>query len=143
MTAYDDEAQVDPYELVERFWPYDGPYSDDLTTSAATAIGRLGRYLNNATQKADGIPYVAVVGRVLTELHGAVAGYEQLLAQLARYLVREADINSSVYDDRRDRPGTLTASHVAADLRVAVTATRALSAALAAPTQRAYHLGSD
>ncbi len=143
MSVYDDEARVDPYELVEQFWPYDGPYSDDLTTSAATTIGRLGRYLNNATQKADGLRYVAVVGRVLAELHGAVASYEQLLAQLARYLVREADTDPSVYDDRHDRPGALTADQVAADLHDAITAARALSAALAVPAQRAYHLGSD
>ena len=142
MSPYD-EDRVDAYEVVERHWPYDGPYSDELTIAAATMIARLGRYLNNATQKRDGLPYIAVVGRLLGELHGAVAGYEQLLTQLSRYLDREAETNPSVYDDRRDRPGSITAAEVSVDLTIAVDALRNLTADLATAVQGAYHLGSD
>lgn len=81
MSGYNNDPVVggppDPYEVVERFWPYDGPYSDEHTTTAVVMIGRLGRYLNNATRKRDGLPYAAVAGRVLVDLGGAVAGYEQ------------------------------------------------------------------
>lgn len=139
----DDEPRPDPYEIVERFWPYDGPYSDDHTTAAAVMIGRLGRYLNNATQKRDGLPYAAVVGRVLTDLADAVAGYEQLLSQLARFLDREAETNASLYDGRRDRPGAQTARATAAALSEAVDGVRELHAALSVPARLAYHLGSD
>ena len=107
-------------------------------------VARLGRYLNNATQKRDGLSYVAVVGRVLGELHGAVAGYEQLLNQLARYLAGEAGTNPSVYDDRHDRPGAVTAQEVAADLRDdAGPAVRTLVEALHVAAEGAYHLGSE
>jgi hypothetical protein len=137
------DGRLDPYEIVELYWPYDGPYSDDHTTAAALMIGRLGRYLNNATQKCDGLPYAAVAGRVLADLCGAVAGYEQLLGQLARFLDREAERNPSLYDDRRDRPGAHTARETAAVLDEAVGAVRELHAALAEPARLTYHLGSE
>jgi len=133
----------DPYEIVERFWPYDGPYSDERTTAAAVMIGRLGRYLNNATQKANGLPYAAVVGRVVDDLAGAVIGYEQLLDQLAWFLEREAADNPSLYDDRRDRPGAQTARETAVVLDDARGAVRALYLALSAPARLASHLGSE
>lgn len=140
---FDDEPRPDPYDIVERFWPYDGPYSDEHTTAALVMIGRLGRYLNNATQKRDGLPYPAVVGRVLAELAGAVIGYDQLLGQLARYLDREAEANPALYDDRRDRPGAHTARETAAALDDAMAAVRALYLALTEPAALAYHLGSE
>ena len=144
MSGYDNGPRVDPYEIVERYWPYDGPYSDELTVAAAVMIGRLGRYLNNATQKRDGLPYVATVGRIVSELHGAVAGYEQLLVQFARFVEREADTNSSVYDDRHDRHGATTAHELAADLRDDVLpALRSVADALDVAARGAYHLGSD
>ena len=138
-----EDGRPDLYEIVERFWPYDGPYSDEHTSSAVVMIGRLGRYLNNATQKRDGLPYAAVVGRVLSELRGAVAGYEQLLGQLARFLEQEAEHNPSLFDDRRDRPGAHTAQEAAAAIVEAVDAVHELYAALGEPSRLAYHLGSD
>ena len=143
MIPHDDDTRLDAYEIVERFWPYDGPYSDERTTAAVLMIGQLGRYLNNATQKRDGLPYAAVVGRVLADLAGAVAGYEQLLGQLARYLDREAERDPSLYDDRRDRPGARTAREAAVALIEAVDAVRDLNTALTEPSRLTYHLGSD
>lgn len=137
------DGRPDPYEIVERFWAYDGPYSDEHTTAAVVMIGRLGRYLNNATGKRSGLPYAAVVGRVLTDLGGAVAGYEQLLGQLAAFLDREAEHNPSLYDDRGDRPGAQTAREAAVALDEVVDAVHTLHAALAYPAALAYHLGSD
>lgn len=137
------DGRPDPYEIVERFWPYDGPYSDEHTTAAAVMIGRLGRYLNNATGKRSALPYAAVVGWVLNELAEAVIGYEQLLGQLAGFLDREAEANPSLYDDRRDRPGAQTARETAAELHHAKAAVRALHAALTGPAQLAHHLGSE
>lgn len=144
MSIRDEQSVPDPWELVEQHWPYDGPYGDDYTRSAGVMIQRLGRYLNNATQKRDGLPYVAVASSVVAQLHAAVAGYEQLLAQLARYLDQEAEGNPSVYDDRHDRPGAATAREVAADLRDdALPALRTLTEALHVAAEGAYHLGSD
>ena len=144
MSPHDRERVVDPYELVEQHWPYDGPYSDELTTAAALMIGRLGRYLNNATGKRDGLPYIAVVGRVLAELHAAAAGYQQLLVQLDRFVAREAQANPSVYDDRDDRPGATTAHELGRDLLDDVLpALRSLTEALEVAARGASHLGSD
>lgn len=144
MIRYDDETRLDAYEIVEQFWPYDGPYSEEHTSAAAMMIGRLGRYLNNATQKRGGLPYAAVAGRVLGELRDAVAGSEQLIVQLARFLDAEAETNPSLYDDRRDRPGAATAHQTAVALNDdVVPALRSLYAALAEPARLAYHLGSD
>ena len=136
-------GRPDPYEIVERFWPYDGPYSDEHTTAAVVMLGRLGRYLNNATRKRDGLPYAAVAGRVLVDLGDAVAGYEQLLGQLARFLDRVAEVDPSLYDDRRDRPGAQTAREAAAALVEAADVIRALNATLAYSAALAYHLGSE
>lgn len=144
MSRHDEDRIADPYELVEQHWPYDGPYSDDLTTAATLMIARLGRYLNNATQKRDGLPYIAVVGRVLAELHASVAGYEQLLVQLAGYIEREAETNPSVYDDRYDRPGAAAARELAGDLRDDVLpAIRSVADALDVAARGGYHLGSN
>lgn len=144
MSRRDDEWVVDPYELVEQHWPYDGPYSEELTAAAALMIARLGRYLNNATQKRGGLPSIAVVGRVLAELHSSVAGYEQLLVQLARYVEREAETNRSVYDDRYDRHGAATARELAGDLRDDVLpAIRSVADALEGAARGGYHLGSN
>ncbi len=142
MTARDDEAAVDPYELVERWWPYDGPYSDEHTTTAATMIQRLGRYLNNATQTPAGLSHAAAAGQVLAELTAAIAGFDQLLGQLARFLDHEADTNPSLYDDRRERPGADTARRTARELREAIRAVRDLATLLAAAAGLASHLGS-
>lgn len=143
MSAFDDEDHIDPYELVEQFWPYDGPYSDERTAAATLMISRLGRYLNNATQKTNGLTYVAMAGRVLGELHATVVGYEQLLGQLARFLTRQAEIDPSVYDDRRDRPGAMAAHEAALDVARAKEALVTLSAPLGAAAQQACHLGSE
>lgn len=147
MSTYSNDPSQDerpePNEIVERFWPYDGPYSDEHTTAAVVMIARLGRYLNNATRKRDGLPYAALVGRVLGDLAGAVIGYEQLLGQLAEFLEREADGDPSLYDDRRDRPGAQTARETAAELDDAKSAVLALYTALTGPAQLAYHLGSE
>ena len=143
MSRYDNNALPDPWEIVEAHWPYDGPYSDEHTSTAATMIQRLGRYLNNATQKRDGLPYVAVVAQLLAELHATVVGYEQLLRQLAGFLDREAETDSGLYDDRYDRPGSDTAHRAADALRAAIPTAGELAIDLGLAAQPASHLGSE
>ena len=143
MSRHDDAPGVDPYELVEQHWPYDGPYSDELTVAAVLMIGRLGRYLNNATGKRDGLPDAAAAGRVLAELHAAIAGYEQLLRQLGRFLDREAIDNRTLYDDRRDRPGAVTAQAAAVRVRACVPSMRVVADVLGEAAGLASHLGSQ
>ena len=133
---------VDIYEVVERYWPYDGPYEAELTNSAALLIERLIRYLNNATTKPSALPYAAVAGSVIGSLHAAVAGMDQLTRQLARFATAQAD-DPSLYDDRGDRPGAQAAFELAAALTDAAPAVAELTDRLVRARRISYHLGND
>lgn len=134
---------MDAYDLVEQNWPFDGPHSDDLVTDAATAVGRLVRYMNNATW-----PHKKVVGsgpalyRVVSQLNGAVHGLDQLLRQLRDTAVELAE-SPSMYDDRRDRPAKGTAVEAASHLDSAMQALGPLTAALERATSLTCHLGHE
>lgn len=134
---------MDAYEVVEQHWPYDGPHSDESVESAATAVGRLVRYLNNATW-----PYKKVVAggptlyRVLSSLNGAVYGLDQLLRQLQE-TARELAADESMYDDRRDRPARTTAIEAVAALGEAVLALGPLMRGVESATSLTCHLGHE
>ena len=140
--AHDDGAPVDAYELVQRYWPYDGPYDLERTTAAAAMVERLVRYLNNATTKPSALPYAAVAGSVIGSLHAAVAGMEQLTRQLARFATAQAQ-DPSLYDDRGDRPGAQTATELAAALTDCGAAVVELADRLARARRISYYLGND
>ncbi|HEV2779107.1 MAG TPA: hypothetical protein VGX25_06850 [Actinophytocola sp.] len=106
------------YEIVERFWPYDGPHSSDTVTDAATAVGQLVRYMNNATWNPRLLNGPSLY-RVLSSLNSAAYGLDQLLEQLAE-AARTLAGDSTMYDDRRDRPASATAL----ELAEAITAAR-------------------
>jgi hypothetical protein len=42
--------EIDPDQVVDATWHYDGPHDPETVTSAAQALPRLVRYLNNATR---------------------------------------------------------------------------------------------
>lgn len=86
-----------PDEIVEMYWPYDGPRDPELTASAAVAIERLTRYLNNTTQYDSGVPYAATVGAIMTAQRAAVQLQDQLLDQCQRRLIAVAD-DPNLYD---------------------------------------------
>lgn len=138
----DDDALVDAYEVVERYWPYDGPYDGELVGSAALLVERLVRYLNNATTKPMALPYAAVAGSVIGSVHAAVAGLEQLTRQLARFAAAQAQ-DPSLYDDRGDRPGAQTALELAAALDACGAAVVELADRLARARRLSYRLGND
>lgn len=96
----DDEYDPIADDIVSDFWPYDGPYSQWTTAAAATAIGRLTRYLNNATQKDGGLPNVQAVAQIVSGLTAAQYGQDQLYGQLERYLLRQANTDGTLYDDQ-------------------------------------------
>lgn len=141
MNYLDDNAVVDAAEVVEAHWPYDGPHFPELTTTAAAAIDRLVRYLNNATGKPDAMPYVAVAGTLLASLHAAVTGTEQLAVQLARFAELQA-ADPTLYDDRRDRPGADTALALATELNELRSKVADLAGALDRAAELASHLGN-
>lgn len=104
--------------VIEEFFPYDGPHSRDSVADAASGAAALVRYLNNATGPGNGrrtLDRAPTVWRVLGGVHSLVAGLDQLLGQLAAAAQRQAG-DPTLYDDRRDRPGSATAGEVAAYL---------------------------
>ncbi|MGD9528646.1 MAG: hypothetical protein AB7V44_17820 [Pseudonocardia sp.] len=143
MNRHDDGfAAVDAYEVAEAHWPYDGPYDPELTTAAAVMVERLVRYLNNATTKPPALSCAATAGSVLASLHAAVFGLGQLVGQLAHFAVEQAG-DPTLYDDRRDRSGRLTALLLATELGEVGMAVRGLVDPLGRAAGTASHLGND
>lgn len=134
--------EVDAYDIVEEHFPYDGPYSPERTVAAALLIARLSRYLNNATQKPDALPWAATAGAVVRELADATALQRQLLDQLALFLYRQA-ADPTLYDDRRDRPGADTAREFIELLYAAEDARIGYEDALREASRAGSHLGNS
>ncbi len=133
---------ADVYEVIERYFPYDGPHSQDSVADAAWGAAALVRYLNNATWLPQTVDRGPTVYRVVGGVHALIARLDQLLGQLADALRRQAG-DPTLYDDRRDRPGAPTALEVAHHLEQARAASHALTGALAAAHNVASHLGHD
>lgn len=132
-----DGGSPSPYEIVEEFWPYDGARDPYFTSSAATAVAHLVRYLNNSTQYAAAVPDGPTLGRVVSQLSGVVYGLDQLLAQLATAAERIAD-DPTLYDHNAPREqGGVTARELASDL----IATRYRLRDLREPIDHANQLG--
>lgn len=136
------DPRIDPYAIVGEHWPYDGPYDPETTVAAATAIERLVRYLNNATQERSALPYAATAGSVLSGVSSAVFGLEQLTRQLAEFLERQAD-DPTLYDDRRDRSGAATALDAVLELEELKPAVTALAGRLQRAASIVSHLGNE
>lgn len=134
---------MDAYELVEQYWPYDGPHSDESVEQAATAVGRLVRYLNNATwPHKKHVASGPTLYRVLSQVNSAVYGLDQLLRQLRDTATGLAD-DTSMYDDRRDRPAADTAVEASDALGEALSMLPSLTRAIERATNLACHLGHE
>lgn len=132
-------------EVVERYWPYDGPHSRDSVATAAAALGALVRYLNNATQAGTApvtLPYPASAHQVIADLATTVARLPQLLEQL-QAVMRAQAADPRLYDDRRDRPGSLTADAVTALLTMGRTSSQRFWDDLTAAAELSAHLGYE
>lgn len=131
-------------EVVERLWPYDGPHHPERVVEAVDAMSSLIRYLTNATtgERATGtLPYAISVHLVINGLLRAVSRLPQLLTQLGEAIRRQA-ADSSLYDDRGDRPGQLSAQELLQYLDRARRAARALGHELEAASALSAHLGN-
>ena len=67
--------------VVELNWPYDGPHTADLITSAGLALEYVMRYLNNATRRPAALEWAATTTNVLGSLHAVASLQRQLLLQ--------------------------------------------------------------
>lgn len=140
-------ANVDydhPERLIDAAWPFDGPHTADSVEAAAVALGRLVRYLNNATGYSRSLPDAATAYRVTSNLASVAGLLPQLLDQLARFMEQQVN-DPSLYDDRRNEnhPAHRTALAVSAALGEARRAAGSMGAALALAASAASHLGND
>lgn len=133
---------TDVNEVIERYFPYDGPHTRDSVADAARGAAVLVRYLNNATGARRTVDRGPTVYRVLGGVHALVVGLDQLLDQLAGAMRRQAG-DPTLYDDRGDRRAAPTALAVADYLEQARAASDAVVAALSAAHAAASHLGHD
>lgn len=131
------DGRPDPYEIVEEFWPYDGPH--DNADAASVLVARLVRYMNNATQPGyPGVPNAPTLGRIVGNVTATAYALDQLLDQLAQAAERFAN-DPTLYDDQAPREqGGDTARELDIELRVARHNARTLATAL----DRANALGS-
>lgn len=130
--------------VVEDFFPFDGPHSQDSVVGAALGAAALVRYVNNATRPGNGewtLEWAAAVYGVVGGVHAVVAGLDQLLGQLVVAVRRQAG-DPSLYDDRGDRSAAGTAREVAESLGAARQRSRAVAAELEAARAAASHLGN-
>jgi hypothetical protein len=134
--------EIDADQIVEATWHYDGPHDPETVTSAAQALPRLVRYLNNATGPGKAsLRYASNAYRITSQFAAVADLLPQVLGQLAHFLETHSG-DPSLYDDRRDRPAAQTANEAVIELWNAVTATRQLAKPLRAACAAAGHLGS-
>lgn len=134
-----------PERLIDSTWPFDGPHTEDSVEAAAVALGRLVRYLNNATGYSKSLPYVGTAYRVTSSVAHMAGLLPQLLNQLAQLMEQQAN-DPSLYDDRRNErayPAVLTADRVAAELHGATQTVATLGHQLQRAANMASHLGND
>jgi hypothetical protein len=135
-----------PYEygdVVDHFWPYDGPHSVESVTYAARALEQLVRYLNNATRPSKKtLAYAATSNQVLGSVSTAVHGLDQLLSQVT-YALDQAAGDPTLYDDRHDRSAVDTAGSAAGRLAEARFRARDLASELDGVRELTNHLGNN
>lgn len=142
MTDYDrlrhDDGSPAPYQIVEEFWPYDGPHSRETMASAATMAAELVRYLNNSTQY--GVHEAPTLWRIVAQVSTAVDRFDQLLDQLRRAAQALAD-DPTLYDAGRGEPADAVAGELASWLNTARRLNRPLMYALDQASSVSSRLG--
>jgi len=116
----DAEGEPIAEAIVETYWPYDGPHTDERVGEALRAAAALVRYANNATQGyryGSRPPWGPLLGSLAGSLSSVVHGLDQTLDQLSDGARRLAE-DPTLYDDRRpSEQGRPTALDLAAALR--------------------------
>jgi hypothetical protein len=108
VTAEPTPEPVDATELVDRYWPVDGPHTEDRLASAAEATARLARYLAHATTPGhidQGLPHAPAGEVVVGQLRQAAASHTQVYRQLAGWADNLAEDPTLRHDQVRDDAG--------------------------------------
>lgn len=128
-------------DIIQNAWAIGGVYSDENTRTAAWAIAALVRYLNHATDSDQAVPYLSTADAVISYLHAAATGLEQLLEQLAVRVDTEAH-RKSVYNNR-DRDDQALAADTLAQLKHQILQCRLAAGQLAASLNHAFENSSN
>ncbi|MEV8609552.1 hypothetical protein AB0383_16745 [Amycolatopsis sp. NPDC051373] len=86
-------------DVIHTLFPYDGPHSADTVADAARAMAKIGRYLNNATQRERTLPYGSSIGTVIGNVKATLFQLDQLLDQLASAALHLAE-DPALYSDQ-------------------------------------------
>lgn len=129
---------MDAQKVVERHWPYDGPHTDDTVRDAAHAVDLLLRYMANATYRP--IASGPQLWRILSHLNSGLCNLNQVLDQISRGVAGPLADDPTLIDDRRDRPGEVTAVEVAEAIEEA---RQGIACRLQQAAGLASHLGHD
>jgi hypothetical protein len=136
-------SQIDLADVVDRYWPYDGPHTPEKATAAAVALSGLVRYLNNATLPGrNTLPDGGSVHRILVEIDSVIHRLPQLLGQLST-AAAQLTHDPTLYDDRSGLNAIATASGIALALDSIKQTARGLGDQLTVVTQEASHLGNS
>lgn len=134
-------SDVSPRDVVEMYWPFAGPHSDDTVRGASTATDRLMRYMASATWQPLGSG--TVLYQVLSNLSDVVRNLDQVLRQLGEITAGKLVNDESLFDDRRDRAGAATVTEVSAALALARGALEPAALRLRSAAQAACHFGHN
>lgn len=127
-------------DVVEEWFPYDGPHTGERVTGAAGAVSALVRYLNNATRQPVSAPDMH---DLLSGLHIATAGMDQLYRQLAEQAAAHAEDPSLRHDEGDRELSQTTAQQAAVTLRLLPAELRVLSASINEARRHYGHLYHD
>lgn len=136
-------SDIDGTQVIDEYWPFDGPHDGDTVSEAAQAMARLGRYINNATRGSvlqSPRDLRVTVGSIATVLHQL----PQLLDQVAARLERAA-ARTEFYDDHDSRDvdlGQTTTREAARRLRAALQPVSVAARAIDAAHAEVYRLGA-
>lgn len=131
-------------ELVNNYWPYDGPHNDDKVIEAARAADELTQYISNAVYggTAKTLPYGSSVARLLGAFSSTLSNMEEVLGHL---IVAEQRIGQdpTAYDERRDRPASATTAEAVTHITAARVHLEQTRDQMRKATSAAYRIGHD
>lgn len=146
-----DREDFDAERWVATEFPYDGPHSPESVMDAATAIRELTRYLANAMQSEQAVPYAAITRRMLNSLSSATSMQMQVLGQLADHMDRFTEDVTLYHEEtpytersgRIDQRAVATLQDAAAQTRKAARALGRAQLETGEAAQVVYPLGND
>lgn len=144
MSTYDDTP--DPDEIVEQYWPYDGPHSPERLGTALAAVAELVRYSNNASQHSKNLGYAPEGYRALGGMSRATGDMPQLFGQLATWAEQLSQDPTVRHDAWRAEPAVChqvaqeTAVEAVTALRQAGALAQQLHEAVSTAQQQLSHL---